>query len=1606
MVFTYCEASEHPGGDSRRALVGGTNRQVTGTTETVVLSQVDGDVETVQSIQFLLPDGVSIGDCEFIQTSSETAVLAVSDNQNMLISAGSSGHSVNMTINHSFDDMVGKTTYKVTVRHKTTGEVLYTKTFFYVISGISFIRNIDGSPHGVSGAQHQYVISYQDAMGSPFTPENEISVFIQYPDGSSSEDSNTGPFPKQDSLSMTVSSSRAQFVHDPLKCDSKAIGSYKATTGLVLPDGCGYGFYRNIDKGNKLFFGIVYVPHRAGGIKFEISWPGLVASVPALAEEGYSDVFQASITGIPPIVVSDIRYPEGGLFRPEGGQLVTITTYNADIRASSKRDMTVHNASAPFAELPGSYKELEGQSYTQELAFVTEPGFGTNLNYSIGWIIGGGNGTRDTAVIGPDANNFSFSYDPQPIRLDSISPTTASGSGGDTITLVGYFAGFDKSIDGIYFNGQRLPESYYITVSETQITAKLPPRSDLGTSFDFKVAVHVGNANTPTLEFKFIVTEASVIITQSGTTQLPGDDPVYRLGDCTPARFTSVVSPFTSQVQRYEWSLKVSGATGDDLLPTLTNPTVSGGTQTIELQPSHLTVGQTYTLSLKVLMPGAVAEKEITIVRENAVTIGSFILDAPKRSIAAPSTPLRLLAIVQPPADGCFDYNDGHAMKFEWSGFGKTETYSPSNASGDALGNTELVTTPARLGWEFIVPQTDLKVGTHDVSFKVWLESNDLIVGTAKTTVHIEHAPLQAVIRGGEDRISVDANTTVSLTGKNSIDPDAAYSEAEAAKQMQYEWTCLQTTGKIDFSEEGHVTACDNGFLPAGTTAESFDVLPALFATLGDDVKALQYKLIVSKEGRKSLPTSIVLEMSHAATRHPHLTDFSVQVQDAYGEMQDMNEVKYWEPIVVHVSTPVEGVSWTYELVEPQRRTLLSAANLIQTQVYYSPDVSTSISGNRKPLGFAASKLDPYTFYTIKVSFSGSADFEDSEAYVRFRTAQYPSLNFPEPTVMNGTTLTRYTATAGIPQSDAGVAYYFILEDAQGTEFCVGGCTGYSVTYFRIGRVGKYKLSVLLYDSKGTALLSRQTLEKQLEVVAPAEPHDLFEELEILFANGDDSSWTQLAYDLAVELSSGEGDGTTVTTTAAATTTGTTAASTSRSAVATQNESVTSTVATTALDLGDQFRVRQAETVAAKTDKLGDGLRKIICASRPSTGHGSLAMEVVAQLSSLKSVSHSLFYDLAGIAGCCVENTPKGTVMSFEESLLRTVSNMMRIAENSGGSGRRRLLQADVKPDNMPVDLNCWSGKMVTASVTSAKAEGFTKDVLDGKYSMAVVANPEQLPVVEVNGERQFGLSVGSPSDGGMTFYAKGQCALDMYAKNGDEKRFLVLQAMNNFVTESKFQSSPPPGGYASDSLFSVQLYKEGASGGMEQIMITGNQSIDPCFCYKLPIKHLLDELNNDIGTGPSMYSLDNKKTFGVDVERQDEFFNYVVDEFGTLSYKLNDGGNSWVEVCSKSPGFAGSTLSSTRGHAISANNVSLFGNDIVGTAGIVLAGLIVIVVAVVASWVIATKQMAAGAAPPVALAAHELYVERDIYGRGTIFQPKGGAARPSGAMKVPVPET
>lgn len=1522
----------------------------------VILVQVMGEVDFVQNFHVQLPSGAGANEIEFQQHSSNADVLDVGNNENIIATSGASGQSLNITVSNVFDLMVGTTNYSLTLKLRRSAEVIQSWSIHYTVVGISFYRLfISGERELVSGLENQYVVDYEDVMQTRIASENHIHVLIQYPDGTSSEDSIFDEIPHSTDLKVIFTEFRAQFQHDALACKCGRVGYYAHETGVILAGGCGYGFYR-LDEGS-LCFGVLYEPYRAGAIRFEVEWNSLVERYPELSEEGFTNELYVSILGVPPMVVSKID-DEDFIYRQEGGQTVTVHFFNEDLQPTRMMEFVVDGATKPFKELPGSYRSIGFPQFSQSVTFVTEPGSGNSQPWEMLYFLAeeSDNEAYSVARVVPRLN-YTFKYDTRLIYITSIVPGVGKTKGGETVVLSGHFAGFDTVEDTINFNGQPVDPANYVSIQEGEIQFVLPSQKTFGDSYDYQVDVRVGHAVSNTVNFRYLVTNASISFDHLGSAGEVDSNGRLIVGDCATMHLTTLVSPPTDQILSYKWS--VFEAKDGKKVTEVSDAVVSKEArfaQALDIHPSALLVEHEYIVEVTVRLLGTVAESSVRLIRRNAVTIGASILRPSQRSIASPAAPLRLSAIVEPPGE-CF--NGLHGLVFEWTAFGKTQSYSPRNATG-VVTEDELKMTPARLGWEYLVPQKDLVYGNHEVTFKVFMESNPLVKGFAKSVVSILPSALIAVIRSGESRFEVNSNTDIRMYGTLSYDPDQRVLNQASTEDMTFEWTCEQSSDVSAVENHSIIGECPGGFMPGGTSASDFVVPSSLVNAVVDDVRALKYSLVVRKGARVSEPASVIVELNPDRSSQPFLTGYSIDVQDIDGNQQPLEDVKYYEPVIIDVQAPSPVISWSYEIVQPQRKTLLTTTNLIQSPAFYSPDVS-NINGNRKPLGIDAFRLDPFTNYTFKVLFSGSAEFENTEVLVSFRTSQAPAVIFPEPYVMHGTIQTRFMASAELPQDDSMYVYYFLLTDSNGVEYCVGGCTGQKTAYFRVGRVGDYKLSVLLYDSQGKALLARKTLKNSIKVVHSTDTVDLYGELAILFANGDDSSWTQLAFDLASDLVNP-------------------LYSLNRNVVL-REDAVDALDGVEIVQSNATKPPLQVEIDDVETAVLADGLRKIFCASRPSTGHSALGVEVATLLARMSVVPHESIYDLMATVGCCVNLAPKGTTTSF--SLEQLIENLKEHAKESSqelGSRRRLLQSAGDQPQNILADIICWSGKMVTATSTSAKSEGFTNSVMNGQHSVAVVSNEAQLPSILVNGQIQNGM-VTSTGEDEMIFYATGECMTEMFSLRGDQKRYLAVQALPNFVTEGSFQDEPP-GKNLARMLYRTQLFAENSNGKLVEVSIAERQDIDPCFCYKLPITYNKDKLNENIGSIATMFALTEEKPFGVPAKGKGEFFNYDIDGHGVVAYDIKEG---WVIVCSRTIGFVGPTTGSTRSQNTLANGAQLLGLGAIGLVGIVVAGLLFVLVAVVTSWLIAKKSVETGEAPPEALHAHDLYVERDVYGRDTI---------------------
>lgn len=1508
--------------------------------QTHVLLQEDGSIDAVKVFFLQVPDGLVASDIIFSQASSNEDVLSIPDNSNTLVSTSTAG-TLNVTCALSFDSMVGKTDYTLVALKKDTNEEIGSITVPFIVVGMTFYTVAeDGTKAVVSGDGNGYYVSYEQVLNGGFADLKKIKVLIQYPDGSSTSDLSSAPIPFGESMQSSMRGYSGQFAHQASVCNNAGIGGISETGELVLSTGCGCGFY--FGSSGNLSYGIFFQPYRAGNVTVQYSWSGITAASAQLSSEIFDFTFNIFITGDPPVAVVAL-YPSDKIWRPEGGELVRCEVINADSRNVSSFRLVVANVDIPFRMLQDSYFSTGAPNFTDSISFLTESGSGTDLNWTMEYEAENASSASGTSLeVASLVPGFShvFSYDSQSLRIDSLEPTFGAEEGGEEITVAGYFPYFDPDVDGLHFSGYKLPRKYILSISESSIVFLLPPKSELGESYEFLVTLEMGNAISNPVLFSFILKNAVVRVSQLGTSEI--DEETYRVGDCTPVRFTAIVTPFTHQILGYQWTLRLDSDPATDLLQTPAFLTSNSSAQTLALDPDAFDAG-VYTLKLVVNIPGKDLEKEIMLLREHIISIGAFVLNPPERTIAYPDTPLRLSAVVQPPGE-C--YTGNQTMMFEWTAFGETKVFSSTNATGSpVLGS--FTTTPARLGWEYVVPRESLIHGNNTVLFKVWMAEDDSVSGQAMSYVYIKEAPLIPVIRYGEEQITVNYLTTLTMFATRSYDPDAI--NGNRTDGLTYEWVCRQSSSN-NFSTS---TPCVSSLLPDIAVAE-FSV-PIAVLESESEVAFLQYTLIVRKGmNRVSPATTLVVEIQNRGTL-PFLDGYEILLTNDDGTVQDWDGVAHYERSIISVSTSSQ-VSWSYSLLEPSSPDFFSSANLINSPIFFSADANLfTVSGNTKPLGIEAGKLNPHTTYKFKILFDGSAEHEATSVVVSVRTAEAPIIGFPVPSVTEGTPKTTFTATAGIPRSWTTFSYYFILTDDSGKTFCVGGCTGYDVTHFRIGRVGTYILTAYIFDMQGKALLDSKELSTNITITETGTETQYLSTLETLFEHGDDSTWTQLAHDLALILLEPEPTETNIRMLTGVT----------------EHAEVTTTE--------DLLAAKMQSALSIST-----GSRKIFCSSFPNSYHGSDCMSLSSDLVKMSLLDSETVYNIMMTVQCCVENTPPRTINKMGPMFPVLLEDLNRIARtiDQGGNSRRRLLQASGEPANLLADVQSWTSKHMSASVTSGKLEGYSEKFQIGagsefgQLSIVVASNPGHVPVKMVNGQQRR--IVMGPSENEL-FYASDACLSKLFAPSADQKRFLVLYTLDNFILEG-FQD-PPEGSNLADKLYWQQVFEKDVNGRLVPIELAKE---DACFCWRLPVIRKQQVLDDSVDLMAGMYGVTNLKDFGRNALTKGEVFNYVYEGILTSEYNATEG---WVEACQDQLGLVSSTVVSR----VSQNSIGSGAGTIIGTGGLVIVGLVLggllfVVVAMASAWVFAARSMSDVAGPLAALAPNEMYVERDVYGRGTIF--------------------
>lgn len=1068
-------------------------------------------------------------------------------------------------------------------------------TVTYVIVGISVYQHGNsGSPGAlVSGDGHSLSLPYTALLPAGATgaaddataTANQLSlgVTIQFANGSSttsstsiggsgsqSSDRGKGMTSQMGDVDASLVSWNAQVAHDAGTCamGASAVADGSADGGFRLSPGCGFGFFDT--PSGEMQLGLNLQPYRAGPLVIGFTWSALTASEADMMDEVWTSFVTIDITGRPPPVVTGVALgtptmtgsalAAGGfssaptLLRPSGGEHLVYQLLNCEGSVDRAVEVMLGGSgaevgvdavgSAPgsrvtFLEVPGSYTAVGAPSFNQYVTCASVAGEGKDLPWQLMVTRpsspgGSSSGPMETvaAVLAPGVQ-APLSYDDRKVSISGMSPTGGAAEGGATVTLSGYFPNLQPTRgDGVFFNAVRVPDQNIISVGESTIQFSLPPLSTFGRNTEYTVTVHVAAEVSNGIAFSYWSDRTVAQLEVTGTSTR-GD--AYELGRCNTARFTVMLQPMSSAESTIRWSVhpRVAGSTASsevDLLATLAAERATA--DTLVLESDEVPVGE-YNVHVTVALPTYNVTSTSLLRRTDGLTVGVHLHSPPVRAVTVPDAPLRVAALIDTP--GCFtppaEGNDSLVLKWTFMGSTTEWSYRETEARAQASSSEE---TPARLGWEYVVPQTDLEYGRHPVTLHVSYAGASEVFGTATTVAVVSPSALVARIRTGESSVSLNTRSSLVMVGNESYDPDVV-DPAHRSEGLSYVWSCAvaETSTEDPFrtptdeSPAPALDACPLVFLPSTDAPAAWTVPPSAFEGLPSKITHVYYRLVVRKTSanaavadRTSSPAYLTVQVARDEEL-PAMTDFRLALRDKRGDPVDPAAVKYFDDVVVHVDSPTTGATWSYSLVSPLTEVaqFLAPSRLLAEHGYYRPDTLGTL-GNRLPLGIRAGSLSASTAYVVRVDME-AAGYAVKSTTITLNTLERPSVVFPTPATMEGDTGTAFSAWAGPSFNDSTFVIYFTLTDEQGERTCVGGCTGYPLVRFRVGLPGTYKLTAILYDAQGAAQLDAKTLATPLVVTAaPAADERMRADLLRSFRRGDDASWTGLAKDVAFILSS------------------------------------------------------------------------------------------------------------------------------------------------------------------------------------------------------------------------------------------------------------------------------------------------------------------------------------------------------------------------------------------------------------------------------------------------------------------------------------------------------
>lgn len=1345
---------------------------------------------------FYMQPGTTSKDYLFRFASNDSAVLdAVAD---VSVSQTMSSDYVNISTEIDFQRFPGMVRLALEARQKLNQTLVHSLSIHFLVAGMVIYE--PQSNLILSGFNASLTIpTYNSVLNSPHW---DLAVFVQFPNATNSShvfpQTNLAPsFPSYLSqINATLMRHSGEILWDESEC-SITDGEWNGTS-LPLKRGCGFGISHGLLNGSVydgFHFAFDFEPYRSGRFGIFFEWNTFTVGTD-LEDELFTNYIWVNILGEAPIVVR--RIEPSNPFSMEGGEhlyVEMINAVNVNITSFDVNDV-------PFRLLSGSRQYIDGPDDFYETAkFVTEPGTGKNLPWSITGTHMFANNTRGSAAQIVDQTGFLFSYNNIELQI-SVHPNDFPEIGGTLTIISGNLSSFSPSNDDhvIHIGNVVLDKKYYdlplknVSDSYAEIWFYMPPRLEIGPGWEYELFVQMGASKSDNVP---IVYQPSILRltgqTFGASSGLESD--IVIVGSCGNTTFMTTLESHDSNGTVYQWSLL--NASSFDLLTLPNASSLLTNLNTLELPneffPHYHTL---YEVVSNVTLDTLQQSYSFYVKRIPKIVVGVTLIESESRTIANPPVNLRIVAKVEVPH--CF--TNVTSLSYEWEYEDKAKTIATAERLSmlpvdihelskdpafekfpfsylNNTGTNDTTKTPTRLGREFVVPREELQYGLHRIRLTVRANNFSDMLGSAVSSVSIRESPLIAMIDTGQLMKKITDEDDIVISGENSFDPDILF-PANASEGLVYEWSCkfsLYANLSEPKSCGEHLLPLRKGFRFTVNAAALQDISSQ---SIEDEALAqvyLQYSLTVRKQDRERTSSQTICVVKSSGQRMA--TYERVEIINSRSQPINPDFVEFWDDVIIRpVASPT--TQWRFRLELPLlERSVFFAGNtrIITTPGYYTTTGSSAPGFQQLPLGILADKLQPRQVYQFSISFQETG-LLSNDISIRLKTADVPLLLFPPLAKMNGTvhTIFRATATTSFGGNATFSYQFYLLEVNKKTrEYCIDGCTGAKTVQFQVAKPGEYVVQCRLLAANGKTLLSVKNNTESLRVSQESSAVLVGEfdtDIDKDFMLGDDGGVNQKGFFVAQSMH----------------------------------------------EKDDQVVVMSGDDGSIEEESCGKYTRKwakmsqaIIRNELPNTANARNYVSVASNYARLKCVEHEeTLYDLLSMVHEAIARTPSEEALTsnsftggegvpkvdLEQELLRFYNYSMTRAFSSiaAGSSRGRMIPTHGEVSNLVLDLSEMWMKHLTTTAANGRVCGWQASYNsslgeEGESDQVLAPTRAEYPLgvstikVAVICNKEQGMSLKTP-------FASFEWCDIVYSLGGDERKYFTIAESFDFPYLSGIQ--------------------------------------------------------------------------------------------------------------------------------------------------------------------------------------------------------------------------